>query len=130
MKKVFVSYDYDNDRHYKNLLLAWSANESEHFKKFTFEDGSTDISVNSTDIGAIRRAISRRMKQCDIFLLLVGEKTHKSTWCDWEIEKAKELGLKLVAVKISSTNTSPKGILNAGASWARSFTFESIKNAL
>jgi hypothetical protein len=22
-KKVFISYDYDNDKHYKNLLLAW-----------------------------------------------------------------------------------------------------------
>ena len=25
-KKVFVSYDYVNDKHYKNLLLAWDAN--------------------------------------------------------------------------------------------------------
>lgn len=67
MKIVFISYDYTNDKHYKNLLVAWSKNEAAHFKNFTFEDGSTDISINSTDVAAIKRAISRRMAQCDIF---------------------------------------------------------------
>lgn len=130
MKKVFISYDYDNDRTYKNLLIAWSKNESAYFKNLSFEDGSTDVSINSTDTAAIRRAISRRMKQCDIFLLLIGKKTHKSDWCNWEIEKAKELGLKLVAVKIDISNTSPDGILGAGATWAKSFTYSSVSAAL
>ncbi len=30
-KKVFISYDYDKDRHYKNLLLAWDANSEFDF---------------------------------------------------------------------------------------------------
>lgn len=130
MKKVFISYDYDNDKHYKNLLIAWSRNESEYFGGFTFEDGSTDVSINSTDKAAIKRAISRRMAQCDVFFLLVGEETHRSEWCNWEIDKAIELGLVLVAVKINSTNTSPVGILGVGATWAKSFTFQAVSTAL
>lgn len=130
MKKVFISYDYDNDKTYKNLLVAWSKNEADHFKNFTFEDGSTDVSVNSTDEAAIKRAISRRMAQCDVFLLLVGEETHQSEWCNWEIDKAIDLGLVLVAVKINSSNTSPNGILGVGATWAKSFTFQAISSAL
>ncbi len=130
MKKVFISYDYDEDKTYKNMLLAWSKNNADHFKNFTFEDGSTDVSINSTDNAAIKRAISKRMGQCDVFLLLVGENTHKSTWCKWEIEKAKELGLVLVAVKIDSSYTSPTEILGAGASWAKSFTFAAVSAAL
>jgi hypothetical protein len=130
MKKAFISYDYDEDKHYKNLLIAWSKNDKDHFKNISFEDGSTDVSINSTDAAAIKRAISRRMAQCDIFLLLVGKETNKSTWCIWEIEKAKELGLVLVAVKIDNSYTSPSGILNAGATWAKSFTVAAISKAL
>lgn len=130
MKKVFISYDYDNDRTYKNLLTAWAGNNSNTFRYISFEDGSTDVSINSHDPAAIKRAISRRMGQCDIFLLLVGKETYKSSWCSWEIDKAKELGLKLVAVKIDNGNTSPLGIYNSGASWARSFTLDSISLAL
>lgn len=130
MKKVFISYDYDQDKTYKNLLVAWAGNNANHFRNFKFEDGSTDVSINSTDTAAIKRAISRRMAQCDVFLLLIGSKTHKSEWCNWEIEKAKELGLVLVAVKLDTSNTSPPEILNAGATWARSFTLESIAAAL
>ena len=32
---VFISYDYDHDRHYKNLLLAWDKNKE---FDFTFYD--------------------------------------------------------------------------------------------
>lgn len=130
MKKVFVSYDYDNDKKHKNLLKAWSENNSEYFKNFSFEDGSTDISINSTDTAAIKRAISRRLNQCDVFILLVGEETHKSSWCKWEIEKAKELGLILVAVKIDKSYISPSEILGAGATWATSFTYQAVSSAL
>lgn len=129
-KKVFISYDYDQDKTYKNLLKAWANNSADHFKGIDFEDASTDISINSTDTGAIRRAISRRMNTCDYFLCLIGEETHTSDWCEWEIEKAKELDMKLVAVKIKSTNMSPIGIVGVGATWANSFTYTSIEKAI
>ena len=48
----------------------------------------------------------------------------------WEIEKAVELKRKLIAVKTDSGNTSPDAILGVGASWAMSFTFDSIKKAV
>lgn len=126
-KKVFVSYDYDNDKHYKNLLLAWDKNND---FDFTMEDHSADVSINSTDAAAIKRAISRKINSSTYFLCIIGEKTHKSNWVKWEIDKAVELSKKIVAVKISSTYTSPDEILGVGASWAMSFTFDSIKNAI
>ncbi|MBM7554807.1 TIR domain-containing protein [Thalassobacillus pellis] len=128
--KVFISYDYDNDKTYKNMLKAWSTNDAEHFNTINFEDGSTDVSVNSTDRGAIRRAISRRMNTCDKIIVLVGEETHESEWCNWEIDKAEELGLEFAAVKISNSNKPPEGLYNKGAKWARSFTKIAIENVL
>ncbi len=57
-RKVFISFDYDNDRHYKNLLVAWDKND--HFD-FSFYDGSVTAPVNSQDAGPVRRVISQRI---------------------------------------------------------------------
>jgi len=130
MEKVFISYDYDNDRNYKNLLHAWSENDADHFNSISFEDGSTDVSVNSDNPTAIKRAISRRLGTCDKIIVLIGEETYKSSWCTWEIDKAAELELKFVAVKIKNSNTSPSNLLGKGASWAKSFTKPSIEKAI
>ena len=125
--KIFISYDYDNNRHYKNMLLAWDKN---HEFDFAFSDHSADVSIQSTSADAIKRAISAKINSATHFLCLVGAKTSNSKWVAWEIEKAKELKRKLVAVKITSSNTTPSGLLNAGASWAMSFTFDAIKKAI
>ena len=126
-KKVFVSYDYNNDKHYKNLLLAWDANRDFDFYLY---DQSVDVSVDSTDAAAIKRVISAKINAATYFLCLIGKKTHNSKWVAWEINKAVELKKKIVAVKIESTNESPTAILGIGATWAMSFKFESIKKAL
>lgn len=126
-KKVFISYSYNNDKHYKNLLLAWDANSE---FDFNVNDQSVDVSVNSTNAAAIKRVISNKINNSTYFLCIIGEKTHKSEWVKWEINKAVELKKKIVAVKTDSTNVSPSEIKGVGASWAMSFTFESIKKAI
>jgi len=125
--KIFISYDYDNDKHYKNLLVAWDENDE---FDFAFSDHSADVSIQSTNADAIKRAISAKIKSATHFLCIVGTKTSRSDWVAWEIDKAKELKKKLVAVKTASDNTTPSGLLNAGASWAMSFTFSAIKKAI
>lgn len=126
-KKVFISYDYENDRHYKNLLLAWDAN-----KQFDFyiSDYSADVSINSTDAAAIKSTLSRYINQGTVFLVIVGKKTSRSSWVRWEIEKAVELRKKIVAVKTDRDNETPTELYGVGASWALSFTQDAITKAL
>jgi len=126
-KKIFISYDYDNDKHYKNLLKAWDANGT---FDFNFDDHSADISINSTDAAAIKRAISAKINNATYFLCIVGTQTHNSSWVKWEIEKAVELNKKIVAVKTSNTNTTPDALFGVGAKWAMSFTEASIVSAI
>lgn len=126
-KKVFISYDYDNDKQYKNLLLAWDANGAFDFSIY---DQSVDVSVDSTDAGAIKRVISARINNSTYFLCIIGKHTHKSGWVAWEINKAVGLKKKIVAVKTAKDNTSPSEILGVGAEWALSFTFDSITDAI
>jgi len=126
-KKIFISYDYDNDKHYKNLLVAWDKNKE---FDFSFYDMSVDVSVNSDDAAVIKRVISARINNSTHFLCIVGKYTHKSGWVKWEIEKAVDLKKKIVAVKIQKDYTTPLPLYGVGTKWALSFTFASIKQAL
>lgn len=126
-KKVFISYDYDNDRHYKNLLLAWDSNNK---FEFSISDYSADVSINSTNATAIKSVLSRYINEATTFLVIVGKKTYTSDWVCWEIEKAHSLGKKIVAVKTDRENTTPTVLYGIGASWAMSFTFDSISSAI
>ncbi len=126
-KKVFISYDYDNDRNYKNLLLAWDANR---LFDFSIHDHSADVSINSTNASAIKSVLSRYINEVPYFLVIVGSKTYRSAWVKWEIEKAVELNKRIIAVKTDRENTSPDALLGVGASWAMSFTYDAITRAI
>ena len=126
-RKIFVSYDYDNDGHYKNLLVAWDKNKE---FDFGFSDQSADVSINSCDAAAIKRAISAKINASTCLLCIIGSKTSKSGWVSWEVDKAVELKKKIVAVKTDSKHVSPSEILGVGAKWAMSFNFQSIKSAI
>src|SRR5688500_2309983 len=125
--RIFISYDYDNDKHYKNLLVAWDRND---LFDFTFYDASVDISVNSTNAAYIKRVIKGRIDSSTHFLCLIGERTWLSDWVSWEIDTAVELRKKLVAVKIDNSYTSPIEIVGVGASWSKSFTFLGIEASI
>jgi exopolysaccharide biosynthesis protein len=126
-KRIFISYDYDNDRHYKNLLVAWDKNKD---FDFNFYDGSVTVAVDSTDAGYIKSQIKRQIEASTHLLCLVGKNTHKSKWIDWEIRTAIQLKKKLIAVKIEKDNVTPPVLLNVGATWALSFNFDAIKIAV
>ena len=126
-KTVFISFDYDNDAHYKNLLLAWDKNKD---FDFGFYDGSLRDAINSTNAAYIKGKIKPKILAAGRLLCIVGEKTSKSDWIDWEIQIAKDNSKKLIGVKTAKDNTSPLGLIGSSATWALSFNFDAIKKAL
>ena len=135
-KKVFVSFDYENDRRYKFLLEAWDANPN---FKFSFSDLSSQ-EIQSWDVSRIKAALTRKIKEATYTLVIIGKEANKrhkdyekigyKNWLNFEIAKSKENDNKLVAVKIKRGYESPEELLNSGASWAMSFTQEAIIKAL
>lgn len=135
-KKVFVSFDYENDRRYKNLLEAWDKNSNFNF---VFED-RTSGEIDSDDVSRVKAALTTKIKSATYTLAIVGEYANEEhedseeigdiNWINWEINKSKEVGNKLVGVKIKKEYTSPDAILGCGAKWAMSFTQEAIIKAL
>lgn len=55
---VFVSFDYENDRHYKYLLEAWHAHPR---FTFVFQD-ETPREIDSTNVGRIKAALTAKIK--------------------------------------------------------------------
>jgi hypothetical protein len=126
-KTVFISFDYDNDRAYKNLLLAWDKNKDFDFQLY---DGSLREAINSTNGAYIKSQIRPKIVAASYLLCIVGAQTSKSAWIDWEIQTAVDNKKKLIAVKVEKANISPAGLLANGAAWALSFNFDAIKKAV
>src|SRR5947208_16536629 len=95
-KRIFISYDYENDAKYKNMLLAWDKN-----KEFDFEfyDGSLKEPINSTDAAYIKGKIKPLIEKASHLLCIVGTACGNNKWIAWEVETAAELKKKLIAVK-------------------------------
>lgn len=69
-KKVFVSFDYENDRHYKALLTAWDANQN---FDFYFSDLSS-TEINSWSVSVVKQVLSKKSMKPIIRLCLLAKK--------------------------------------------------------
>jgi hypothetical protein len=135
-KKVFVSFDFDNDKHYKYLLEAWDANPD---FEFTFND-VTPSEIDTNDIGRIKAAITVKVNSATHTLVIIGKEANKyhkyynsigyKNWINFEIHQSKLNHNKLVAVKIDRSYESPDELTGADVSWALSFSQDPIIRAL
>jgi hypothetical protein len=133
---VFVSFDYENDRHYKYLLEAW--HEHPRFR-FTFQDG-TPGEINSTNVGRVKAALTGKIQQATHTLVIVGKFAnvpHRNralighrNWINFEIAQSKASFNKIVAVKLDRSYESPDELIGANASWAMAFTEQAVMRAL
>jgi hypothetical protein len=114
---------------HKRLLQAWDANPD---FDFDFDSRGPDIAIDSTDATTVKQSLTRMMKSATHLLVLVGAKSAKSKWMQWEIDRAKQddVRLKIAAVKLAKDNESPSGLLGSGTSWATSFERDRIIDAL
>lgn len=135
-KKVFVSFDYTNDKRYKYMLDAWDKNKN---MDFAFDDCSSD-EIHSDSVPRVKAALTRRINTTKYTLVIIGKEANKEhpdsneisykNWINFEIARSKDNNNKLVAVKIDKSYESPDEILDSNASWAYSFTQDAIIKAL
>lgn len=135
-KSVCISFDYTADKDYRNLLNAWNNNPNFNFNV----TDKTPNEINSSDISKIKGVLTTKISDADYMLVIVGEKTNsphpdrakigEKNWQIWEIEKAKELEKKIIAIKIDATNDSPDALYGYGVKWAYSFSKDAILEKL
>lgn len=134
--KVFVSFDFDNDKQYKYLLEAWNKNPK---FEFVFDD-ATPEEIDSNNIGRIKAGLTLKIKEATHVLVIIGQYAnsphrhrnligHKN-WINFEIHQGVENRKRIAAVKLNYNYDSPEELKNATPSWAHSFTQENIIKVL
>ncbi len=127
-KLVFVSYDYDNDGYYKDVLLTWA--NSPDFPRLSVNDQPVIHTVDSDEAEPLKHVVYGKIKAATAFLCVVGEKSSASAWTDWEIKTAIELDKRMIVVRINRDCVAPEVLNEVYPTCALSFTFEGIKRAV
>jgi len=101
-KRVFISFDYHNDKNCK-VMLAGQAKLPD--SPFDFTDASVDEHLT----GDWKDKVKRRMDNIDIVVVLCGTKTHTAAGVAAELQIAKEKGKTyfLLAAYSDKTCTKP-----------------------
>lgn len=82
-KRVFVSFDYDNDSNLKELLIGQSKNNDSPFEL-------SDWSVKEHLTGDWKEKVRKRLQSVDLVCILCGKKTHTATGVGAELTITQE----------------------------------------
>lgn len=136
VKRILICFDYDHDKHYRYLLLALKENPRNDLQ---FDD-VTPEGIQSSNIEYVKSVIRQHIKDATHTLVIVGAyansfhrdaaKIGERNWQWWEIEESLTARNTMVAVKIKREYGSPTPLLGVDASWALSFTVDSIISAI
>jgi len=101
-KRVFISFDFDNDVGAKTMLVGQAKLPD---SPFDFTDGS----VKDHLTGDWKEKVKRRMDNIDVVIVLCGEKTHtaKGVAAEHEIAKEKAVSYFLLAAYADKNCTKP-----------------------
>lgn len=107
--KVFVSFDYENDRNYRNILSAWNANTS---FQFTFQD-FTPLEIQSNSVSTVKAVLTRKVREATHTLLINGayaNELHRDraqigfdNWISFEVAQSIINQKNIVAVRLDNS---------------------------
>lgn len=93
---LFISYQHkDRNRARGFNLLQYNKNVN-----FQFRGRHLLEPVNSENKAYIRSKVREQLHGTSITVVLLGEKTHRSKWVEWEIKESIERGNGIVAIQL------------------------------
>lgn len=92
---VFISHSWQYSKDRKDLQ---SLLYGRGYFNVEFEEVPKDEPINSHNASYIKRRLKTKIENSNIVLGLAGMYANYSHWMDWELNKAKELGIPIVGV--------------------------------
>lgn len=92
---LFISHSWDHNdtlQNLKNLL------NSRGYFPAVYTQVEKDCPINSDDASVVKANITKRLNNSDVLLAIAGVFATHSEWMQWEMDKAKELGLNVIGV--------------------------------
>lgn len=108
MKKVFVSFDYDNDSGIKSFLTGQSKNPD---SPFVCADWSLKEAAPQNSWVTYAE---QKIKQCDILIVMIGRNTHKAQGVLKEVDLARRYNIPVVQIIAYKDLVNPVPVPNAG----------------
>ena len=93
--KIFISHSWDYVDDLMNLRRL--LNNRPYFNAI-YEEVPPHESINSTNASYIKYKIRQRLEESDVVIGMAGVYGSYSEWMQWEMDKAKELGLNVIGV--------------------------------
>lgn len=119
-KRVFISFDYDNDEGAKIMLAGQAKLED---SPFDFKDAS----VKDHLTGDWKEKVKRRMDNIDVVIVLCGQKTDKASGVAAELTIAKEKGKEYFLLSAYSDKTCTKPTSASSTDKLYKWTWDNLK---
>ena len=100
-KRVFISFDYDNDLELKSMFIGQARNTNSPFE-------IVDLSIKEAIDSNWKANARRRIKGCDVVLVICGRHTHTAKGVSAEIKIAQEEGIPYFLLKGYNTGVCRK----------------------
>lgn len=120
-KRVFISFDFDNDKVLKDFMVGQSRLEDSPFEIY---DWSLKESAPEEDWEDEAR---KKIKRSDIVLVMVGEKTYKASGVLKEVKITRDEEIKIIQM-IGYKDKDYTRVPDAG--YLYSWNWENLKNLL
>jgi len=119
-KRVFCSFDFDNDKNLKDLLIGQSKNSDSPFEvsDWSMKEAAPEPSWEEE--------AEKRIKRSDVVIVVLGSKTHSASGVKKEVTMARDNDVRTFQLKPQNTNPTP--VANGGTVY--NWTWENLKNQL
>lgn len=120
-KRVFVSFDFDNDQSLKHLIIGQTKNPDLDFE--VIDHSLKEAAPEKDWVDKARRAIGRS----ELVLVIVGAQTHRAPGVLKEVKMAREAGVKVAQI-IGYKDRAYTAVPDAGRLY--SWSHENLKSLL
>ena len=107
-KRVFVSFDFDNDSGIKNFVMSQAKLPTSPFS------GADWSMKEAAPQHNWENEAENRIKQCDIILIMVGKQTYKASGVLKEVELARKYNKQIAQIIAYPNLINPTPVPNAG----------------
>ena len=120
-KRTFISFDYDYDLNLKNLLVGQAKNDDSPFE-------ITDMSIKNPIIDEVwKKSARRRIKGCDVVVVICGEHTDTATGVSAELHIAQDESISYFLLKGYSNKTCYKPKAAKASDKIYKWTWDNLK---
>ena len=119
-KRVFISFDYDHDLGLKPMFVGQARNENSPFE-------IVDLSIKEAIASNWKENARRRIKGCDVVLVICGRYTHTASGVSSELKIAQEEGIPYFLLKGYSTGICRKPMAAKSTDKIHSWTWDNLE---